>query len=53
VRQDALRNGPKVGQADGVYGGDPHRATAALGQLGIDAIVSKTVQALKASTAPR
>lgn len=53
VRQDAMRSGPKLGQADGVYGGDPHRATAELGQLGVDAIVSKTVQALKASTAPR
>ncbi|WP_367849359.1 creatininase family protein [Rhodoferax sp. WC2427] len=53
VRQEAMRSGPKVGQADGVYGGDPHRATAELGQLGIDAIVSKTVQALKAATATR
>lgn len=53
VRQDAMRSGPKVGQADGIYGGDPHRATAALGQLGIDAIVSQTVLALKASTAAR
>lgn len=51
VRQDAMRSGPKVGQADGVYGGDPHRASAELGQLGIDAIVSKTIQSLKTSTA--
>ncbi|MEO5794959.1 MAG: creatininase family protein [Rhodoferax sp.] len=53
VRKEAMRSGPKVGQADGVYGGDPRRATAELGQLGIDAIVSKTVQALKASTSAR
>ena len=53
VRQEAMRSGPKVGQADGVYGGDPHRATAALGQLGVDAIVFQTVLELKASTAPR
>lgn len=53
VRQDAMRTGPKVGQADGVYGGDPHRATAELGQLGIDAIVANTVLALKASTSAR
>ena len=53
VRQDAMRSGAKVGQADGIYGGDPHRATAELGQLGIDAIVSKTVQALKTATATR
>jgi creatinine amidohydrolase len=51
VRQDAMRSGPKVGQTDGVYGGDPHRASAELGQLGVDAIVSKTIQALKTSTA--
>ncbi|WP_394788103.1 creatininase family protein [Rhodoferax sp.] len=51
VRQDAMRSGPKPGLADGVYGGDPHRATAELGQLGIDAIVTKTIQALKTSTA--
>jgi len=51
VRQDAMRSGPKVGQADGVYGGDPHRASAELGQLGIDAIVSRTLQSLKTSTA--
>lgn len=53
VRLDALRGSPKPGQADGVYGGDPRRATTELGQLGVDAIVSKTVQALKASTATR
>ncbi len=53
VRQEAMRSGPKVGQVDGVYGGDPHRATAELGQLGINAIVAKTVLALKASTAAR
>lgn len=51
VRQDAMRSGPKLGPADGVYGGDPHRASAELGQLGIDAIVSKTIQSLKTSTA--
>lgn len=53
VRLDALRGSPKPGQADDVYGGDPRRATTELGQLGVDAIVSKTVQALKASTATR
>ncbi|GAC1323458.1 MAG: creatininase family protein [Collimonas sp.] len=53
VRQDSLRNGPKLGLADGVYGGDPRRSTAELGQLGIDAIVTQTINALKTATAAR
>ena len=53
VRQDRLRNGPKLGPADGVYGGDPRRSTAELGQLGIDAIVSRTIIAVKKDTAAR
>jgi creatinine amidohydrolase len=53
VRVDRLRSGPKLGPADGVYGGDPRRATAELGQLGIDAIVSKTVEAIRKDTAGR
>lgn len=51
VRQDRLRTERKLGPADGVYGGDPRRSTAELGQLGIDAIVSQTVVALKKYTA--
>jgi creatinine amidohydrolase len=50
VRQNPMRNGPKLGAADGVYGGDPRRSTAELGQLGIDAIVSRTVAAIKKET---
>ena len=53
VRQERLRNAPKLGLADGVYGGDPRRSTAELGQLGIDAIISRTVAALKKDTAAR
>ncbi|PFH11160.1 creatinine amidohydrolase/Fe(II)-dependent formamide hydrolase-like protein [Collimonas sp. PA-H2] len=53
VRQERLRNTPKLGLADGVYGGDPRRATAELGQLGIDAIIARTVAALKKDTAAR
>jgi creatinine amidohydrolase len=53
VRQERLRNAPKLGLADGVYGGDPRRSTAELGQLGIDAIVARTVAALKKDTAAR
>jgi creatinine amidohydrolase/Fe(II)-dependent formamide hydrolase-like protein len=47
VRQDRLRSGPKLGPADGVYGGDPRHSTAELGQLGIDTIVSRTIDAIR------
>lgn len=53
VRLERLRNGAKIGPADGVYGGDPHRASAELGQLGIDAIVSRTITAIRNETAGR
>jgi creatinine amidohydrolase len=53
VRLDKLKNAPKLGPADGVYGGDPRRSTAALGQLGIDAIVSQTADAIRKETAGR
>jgi creatinine amidohydrolase len=53
VRLDRLQSGPKLGPADGVYGGDPRRSTAKLGQLGIDAIVLRTTDALKKDTAGR
>jgi creatinine amidohydrolase len=51
VRANALRSSPKLGAADGVYGGDPRRSTAELGQLGVDAIVSRTVDAIRKDTA--
>jgi creatinine amidohydrolase/Fe(II)-dependent formamide hydrolase-like protein len=50
VRLDRLRQAPKPGPADGVYGGDPRRATAELGKLGIDAIVADTVDAIRKDT---
>ncbi|VVE52275.1 creatininase [Pandoraea cepalis] len=53
VRLDELKNAPKLEAADGVYGGDPRRSTAALGQLGIDVIVSRTVDAIRKDTAGR
>ena len=53
VRLDQLRTGPKLGPADGVYGGDPRRSSAELGRLGIDAIVSRTVDAIRKETAGR
>ncbi|WP_243039719.1 creatininase family protein [Dyella sedimenti] len=53
VRLDQLQHGPRLGPADGVYGGDPRRASAALGQLGVDAIVLHTVDALRRDTQGR
>lgn len=53
VRLDALRAAPKPGAADGVYGGDPRRSSAALGQLGVDAIVSQTVETIRKDTSTR
>ena len=50
VRTDELRRAAKPGPADGVYGGDPRRASAELGRLGIDAIVARTVEAIRKAT---
>lgn len=50
VRTDELRHAAKPGPADGVYGGDPRRASAELGRLGTDAIVARTVEAIKRAT---
>ena len=47
VRSAALRGAPEPGSTQGVYG-DPRRATAALGQLGVREIVSQTIQAIRA-----
>ncbi|MFX1737834.1 creatininase family protein [Paraburkholderia sp. A1RI_3L] len=51
VRLDKLRAAPKPSAADGVYGGDPRRSSVELGQLGTDAIVSRTIEAIKKDTA--
>ena len=48
VREDRLAGGSKFGSADGVYG-DPSKASARLGMLGVDAIVSQTVAAIKSA----
>jgi creatinine amidohydrolase/Fe(II)-dependent formamide hydrolase-like protein len=48
VRQDALAAGAKAGKAGGVDG-DPRRATAELGRLGVDRIVSASVAAIRSS----
>jgi YVTN family beta-propeller protein len=50
VRLERLRSGPKPGPAEGVSG-DPRRASAELGRLGVDAIVARTIEAIKRDTA--
>jgi creatinine amidohydrolase len=50
VRADRLQQPPSA--AAGVYG-DPRRATAELGRIGVELIVTKTADALRAATAPR
>jgi creatinine amidohydrolase len=52
VREDRLSNGPKFGSADGVYG-DPSKASARLGILGVDTIVFQTVAAIKSAVSRR
>jgi creatinine amidohydrolase/Fe(II)-dependent formamide hydrolase-like protein len=52
VRTDRLQPGSKLGRADGVYG-DPHRSSAELGKLGVDAIVSQTVEAIRKASGQR
>ena len=46
VRIDRLRSDSEFSSADGVSG-DPRRATAELGQIGVALIVSRTVEAIK------
>ncbi|PCE32505.1 creatininase family protein [Burkholderia ubonensis] len=53
VRLDRLRGAPKPGAADGVYGGDPRHASVELGRLGTDAIVSRTIDAIRKDIAGR
>ena len=50
VRTERLKS--PVGPADGVHG-DPRRASAELGQLGVDAIVAQTVAAIKKDVSQR
>ena len=52
VRQDRLVHGSRFGPGDGVYG-DPSRASAELGMLGVDAIVVQTVAAIKSAVSRR
>lgn len=50
VRSEQLKSAAKPSIEQGVSG-DPRRASAELGQPGIDAIVSKTIDAIKKATA--
>jgi creatinine amidohydrolase len=52
VREDRLSGGSKLGSANGVYG-DPSKASARLGTLGVDAIVSQTVAAIRSAVSQR
>ena len=49
VRSDRLGSAEKPTAAQGVYG-DPRRATAELGQVGVEIIVSQTVDAIRKAT---
>ncbi|TAL84844.1 MAG: creatininase family protein [Candidimonas sp.] len=51
VRESELRKAGKPGAADGVYGGDPRRSSAELGRLGVNAIVTRTITAIRRDTA--
>ncbi len=50
VRKEQLQSGLHFEKRDGVYG-DPRHATAELGQLGVDAIVTQTVDAIRKAVA--
>ena len=52
VRQDRLRSEAKPQPGDGVNG-DPRRASAELGRAGIDAIVARTIAAIRTAVAHR
>jgi len=52
VRIDRLQQAAKAGERDGVYG-DPRRASAELGQLGVDRIVATSVAAIRERTGRR
>jgi creatinine amidohydrolase len=52
VRADLLQGGFAPTRAEGVYG-DPRRASAELGQLGVDAIVGATVTTIRTAVARR
>lgn len=52
VRPAELASGRSLDAAHGVYG-DPRRATAALGQVGVDTIVRRSVESIRRATQRR
>ncbi|MFH7811990.1 MULTISPECIES: creatininase family protein [Acetobacter] len=46
VREEALRHAPNPSAAQGIYGGDPRRATSTLGQPGLSMQVDAAVKAI-------
>ena len=50
VRAEHLRDGTALGAGEGVYG-DPRRSSAAIGQAGLDLIVTRTVEAIRKGVA--
>jgi len=52
VRSNVLRSAESLGGNTGVDG-DPRRASAELGRLGVEAIVERTVDAIRRAIAPR
>jgi creatinine amidohydrolase/Fe(II)-dependent formamide hydrolase-like protein len=52
VRMDVLRAGKDLDAAHGVYG-DPRRSSAALGELGVDVIIARSVAAIRQAVARR
>jgi creatinine amidohydrolase/Fe(II)-dependent formamide hydrolase-like protein len=52
VRSSRLTAGAKLTAVDGVYG-DPRRASAELGKIGVDMIVARTVDAIRKAIAQR
>jgi creatinine amidohydrolase len=49
VRTDSMASAGKPSPAQGVYG-DPRRASAELGQIGVDIIIAQTVEAIRKAT---
>jgi len=53
VRTDRLRPGTGLGAGGDGVEGDPSRASADLGRIGVETIVSQTVEAIRKATARR
>jgi creatinine amidohydrolase/Fe(II)-dependent formamide hydrolase-like protein len=50
VRMEQLRSASRFEASEGISG-DPHRATAEIGQIGVNQIVAKTVEAIRKAVA--